>query len=120
MKYHYWTKARGIGGRIDTPEDFRVKEILHQKYFAKYKVSSTVVKAKGKYNLFLLRKRNMTTQNALKILVRISSVAVFPTISPTAFKPIRNCWETISGVKSERNSSTADVNEFNALRMASV
>lgn len=68
MKLPYWTKSNGIKGRIEKPEDFVVKEILHRKYFTKYKTSGNVKKSEGRYNLFLLRKKGMTTHKALQII----------------------------------------------------
>ena len=64
----YWTKSSGIKGVIKSEEDFIVKEIIHRKYFAKYVTSGPVRKEKGKYNLFLLRKKGITTHHALKII----------------------------------------------------
>lgn len=69
MKYFYWMRSRGIGGRIESPEDFFVREMLHRKYFARYKTKEgKVARQEGKYNLFLLRKRNMTTHDAIKLI----------------------------------------------------
>src|SRR3989338_358294 len=68
MKLPYWTKSAGTGGKIKTPEDFIVREILHRKYFARYKTAGRVEKREGKYNIFLLRKKGVTTHRALRIV----------------------------------------------------
>ncbi|MBI2578659.1 MAG: tRNA pseudouridine(13) synthase TruD [Candidatus Aenigmarchaeota archaeon] len=64
----YWTRSAGTGGKIKSPEDFIVKETIHRKYFAKYRTAGGVSRKEGKYDLFLLRKRNMTTHEALALL----------------------------------------------------
>lgn len=68
MRLPYWTKSAGSGGAVLGPDDFVVKELLHRKYFAKYSTSGKVSRRTGKYNLFLLRKRGMTTHSALEII----------------------------------------------------
>lgn len=68
MRLPYWTKTPGTGGILKSEEDFIVKEIIHRKYFAKYRTAGKVSREPGKYNLFLLRKRNMTTHEALELL----------------------------------------------------
>lgn len=70
MKLPYWTVSTGVDGKIKSPEDFVVKEIIHKKYFAKYKTSESVKKLEGKYNIFLLRKKNITTHKALSIIAK--------------------------------------------------
>ncbi len=62
----FWTKTPGVSGKIKEPENFVVKEMLPKKFFTKYKTSGIVQKKEGKYNLFLLKKRNMTTHSALE------------------------------------------------------
>lgn len=62
----YWTKAGGIGGKIERPEDFLVKEIIHRKYFSKFSRKSKVEKTEGRYGIFVLRKRNLTTHQAVR------------------------------------------------------
>ncbi|MBI4018561.1 MAG: tRNA pseudouridine(13) synthase TruD [Candidatus Aenigmarchaeota archaeon] len=70
MKLPYWTRSAGAGGKIKSPEDFIVKELLHRKYFARYATQGGVRRKEGKYGLFLLKKRNMTTRDAVQILRR--------------------------------------------------
>lgn len=60
VRYKYWTKARGIGGFRQKPEDFAVREILKPELLRKA--------AEGRYTLFLVKKRNMTTHQAVSRL----------------------------------------------------
>ncbi len=50
-------------GKILSPEDFVVREIIHKVFFKKFFV-------KGKYRLYILRKRNLTTHEAVRIIAR--------------------------------------------------
>jgi len=64
-----WLKSEGISGNIKKPEDFIVKEILPPPFFVKYERWRNGVRdIKGPYTLLLMKKRNMTTQAAIKIL----------------------------------------------------
>ena len=69
MKLAYWTKSKGIGGKIKDPEDFVVREIISKKFLRKYSVNGSIGRPK-KYNLLLIRKRNITTRAAIKELAR--------------------------------------------------
>ena len=62
-----WTKTKGIGGKLQDPEDFVVHEILSVKFLRKYRISRKIEKP-GKYNLILVRKRNVTTKSAIERL----------------------------------------------------
>ena len=56
-------------GTIEKPEDFVVEEVISPKFLRKYERSSGKVKpVEGPYSLFILRKRKMTTEEALKIV----------------------------------------------------
>lgn len=57
LRYRYWTKTKGIGGSLKVPEDFVVREIINPKFLRKQD---------GKYTLFLVKKRNITTRDAIK------------------------------------------------------
>jgi len=63
----YWTTAKGIGGRIKTPEDFVVREVIGRKFLRRYTISEKIGKPK-KYDLLLIRKRNITTNDAIRKL----------------------------------------------------
>jgi len=62
LLYDYWTKARGIGGSRLQPEDFVVREILDPRLLRR---------EDAKYTLFLVKKRNMTTHQAVKALQQL-------------------------------------------------
>ena len=68
LKYICVTKTRGIGGRLENPEDFIVKEIIDNKFFSKYSRQNKVKILEGKHSLILVKKRNMTTHQAVKII----------------------------------------------------
>ena len=68
LNYLYTTKIRGIGGKLQNPEDFIVKEIIDRKFFSKYSRKNKVELSEGKNSLVLLKKRNMTTHQAVKII----------------------------------------------------
>lgn len=64
---HRWLKSKGICGRLTRPEDFIVKEIPPKfKKYERYK--SGVRRIEGLYTLLLLKKKNMTTKDALNII----------------------------------------------------
>ena len=61
---------------IKSPEDFVVKEIIDEKFLRKYKrTGKCIEKMSGDYTLFLVRKRNMTTEEAVKIIAKIFGVS---------------------------------------------
>jgi len=67
----YWTKSRGTGGSLISEEDFIVEEIPLRKFFSKYARSDSGMKAvDGPYVLALLKKRGMTTPDAIKIILK--------------------------------------------------
>jgi tRNA(Glu) U13 pseudouridine synthase TruD len=60
-----------IGKYLKTPEDFVVEEIIDTKFLKKFsRTSEGVERTKGKYFLCLLKKRNMTTEQALKTIAK--------------------------------------------------
>ncbi len=67
MKLKYWTKGKGIGGKIKSPEDFVVREIIDKKFLRKYSIKK-IIEEPEKYQLVLIRKRNITTKDAVRIL----------------------------------------------------
>jgi len=66
--YRSWTTSPGIGGRIEKPEDFVVKEILSNRYTKFSRTSSGMSKTQGKNTLCLLKKRGVTTRAAIEIV----------------------------------------------------
>ncbi len=70
----YWTKSRGIGGKILTPEDFIVREIPLKDLLRKFFLSKRIEKP-SKYHLFLLEKRNTTTERAIKKVANKSGIS---------------------------------------------
>ncbi len=62
----YYTKSPGTGGKTETEDDFIVEEIQN---FPKFLRTRQGIKPmSGPYTLFLLTKRNMTTEEAVKFL----------------------------------------------------
>ncbi|HLD85629.1 MAG TPA: tRNA pseudouridine(13) synthase TruD [archaeon] len=54
---------------ILSPEDFVVEEVIDPKFLRKFeRGAEKVVYVKGPYTLYLLKKRNLTTEEALKII----------------------------------------------------
>ena len=68
LKYLYVTKTRGIGGKLENPEDFIVKETIDSKFFSKYSRQNRVKLAEGKNSLIIVKKRSMTTHQAVKVI----------------------------------------------------
>ena len=62
--YKYWTKAKGIGGFLEKQEDFAVREIIEPKFLKKFNIDES----ERKYTLFLVKKRGMTTAEAVRKL----------------------------------------------------
>ena len=73
MKISYWTKSKGTGGRIRSPEDFVVREIIGRKFLRRYSIGKKISKPK-KYNLLLIRKRDITTKSAIRKLAEYSGI----------------------------------------------
>ncbi len=77
ITYKYWTKSKGTGGRIKSPEDFIVNEVIDKKFLRSFeRTSNGVRKVSGPYTIFLLKKSNMTTHEALDIVAQKMSVPV--------------------------------------------
>ncbi|MFH0832529.1 MAG: tRNA pseudouridine(13) synthase TruD [Candidatus Aenigmatarchaeota archaeon] len=73
--YKRWLRSKGIGGLLKEPEDFIVKEIVDKSFFRKFTRTDNGVKPiDGKYTFFLLKKKNMTTKNAIKKISDFYSV----------------------------------------------
>ncbi|MCX6815952.1 MAG: tRNA pseudouridine(13) synthase TruD [Candidatus Aenigmarchaeota archaeon] len=70
LSYLHWTKSRGIRGKILTPEDFVVKEIIDKKFLRKFSRSGNGVSKQSGFFLYLLKKENITTPQAIKLLSR--------------------------------------------------
>lgn len=65
----YWTKSPGTGGHVASEEDFIVEEIPLKKFFAKFTRGSIgVSRVEGPYTLALLKKKWITTKDALSLL----------------------------------------------------
>ncbi|MEM7819427.1 MAG: tRNA pseudouridine(13) synthase TruD [Candidatus Aenigmatarchaeota archaeon] len=65
----YLTKR--INKKILSPEDFVVKEIINKKFFKKFsRTRHGIEKIKGPYTLFLMKKRNITTIQAIKKIAK--------------------------------------------------
>lgn len=63
----YWTKSPGTGGSIRSEEDFIVEEVPLKKFFIKFTRSkSGVIPVTGPYHLYLLKKKGLTTRDAIK------------------------------------------------------
>jgi tRNA pseudouridine13 synthase len=63
-----WLKGTGVGGYIRASEDFVVREIIHPKFVKKYKIGKKVKEMDGPYTLLKLMKREMTTEQAIKLI----------------------------------------------------
>jgi len=77
IKYLYWTKTKGIRGKLKTPEDFIVKEIINPKFLLRYKRENKIEEMSGPYSLFLLKKKNLTTEQAISKISKIFSLRDF-------------------------------------------
>jgi len=76
IRYQYWIKTPGIAGRINAPEDFVVREIISPKFLRKYERTSKGMKQiEGHYSLFLLKKRGLTTLDAIKKISKSLKIA---------------------------------------------
>ena len=71
LRYRYWTKNKGIKGKIKKQEDFVVREIIDQKFLKRFRrTGNGISPMHGKYHMFLLKKRGMTTLEAIEELSR--------------------------------------------------
>jgi tRNA pseudouridine13 synthase len=60
-----------INGKIKDPENFVVREIIDKKFLRKFsRTKYGVEKTEGPYTLFIMRKRNITTMHAIKIIAK--------------------------------------------------
>jgi tRNA pseudouridine13 synthase len=67
----YWTKSPGINGELLSEEDFIVEEIPLRKFFLRYARSAGGVSLMtGKYFLYKLRKRGLTTKDAIRAITK--------------------------------------------------
>jgi len=70
LKYIHWTRSKGIGGRIISHDDFVVKEIIGKKFLHKFSRNESGITRQRKYFLYLLKKENITTKNAIKMIAK--------------------------------------------------
>jgi tRNA pseudouridine13 synthase len=71
IKYDFWKKTGGIGGKITRPEDFCVDEVIGGKFLKRFeRTGRGVSRIEGPYSLFILKKTNTTTADALKLISR--------------------------------------------------
>jgi len=67
----YWTKSKGTGGSVLKEENFVVEEIPSRKFFMKYsRLAGGIKEVQGPYTLALLRKKGITTKDAIKFIQR--------------------------------------------------
>lgn len=65
----YWTKSKGTGGSVLKEENFVVEEIPSRKFFMKYsRLAGGIKEVQGPYTLALLRKKGITTKDAVKFI----------------------------------------------------
>ncbi len=75
LNYRYWTKSKGIKGRLEREEDFIVREITDQKFLKSFKRTEKGIKQMhGRYFIFILKKKGMTTLEAVERLSRKSKI----------------------------------------------
>lgn len=65
LKYLHWTKSSGIGGKIEKPEDFIVREIIDKKFLQRFSRGGKKITEQSGYFLYKLRKENTTTKQAI-------------------------------------------------------
>jgi tRNA(Glu) U13 pseudouridine synthase TruD len=67
VTYPYLANSEGTGGELKNPEDFIVEEIIEDKFLRKFSRSGgKVIPVEKKFGLFSLRKRLLTTDQAVK------------------------------------------------------
>ncbi len=71
----YWTKSRGIGGSIITEEDFVVEEVLSRRMLKFHRTSAGVSASYGSNSLIKVRKKGMTTEEAVRKLSHASGIS---------------------------------------------
>ncbi len=98
VAYKYWTKSQGIGGMLLEPEDFVVKEILHPDLLRK--------SASGKYTLFLVRKRNMTTHQMIE---KLRSMGLLDIGYAGLKDKFAVTWQYVSAITAAREYKSGDV-----------
>ncbi|MBI4018720.1 MAG: tRNA pseudouridine(13) synthase TruD [Candidatus Aenigmarchaeota archaeon] len=65
----YLGESPGTGGQVKSPEDFIVEEIVEPKFLRKYRIlGGKVQPIDGKYTLAIMRKRLLTTEQAVRRL----------------------------------------------------
>lgn len=65
----YWTKSKGTGGVVRSEQDFVVDEVPSKKYFKRFSRTESGVKAvEGPYTLALLKKKGITTRDAIRLI----------------------------------------------------
>jgi len=71
LRYRHWTRGEGIEGKIKKEEDFVVRETIDQKFLKRFRrTAKGVSHVSGKYHMFLLKKKGMTTPEAIEKLSR--------------------------------------------------
>jgi len=71
MKFRKYTKAKGIKGELKSPEDFVVKELIEKKFLKRFtRTENGVQRTRGPYTLFLMKKINLNTEDAIKIIAK--------------------------------------------------
>jgi len=62
-------ESPGTGGQVESPEDFVVEEIIEPKFLRKYRIAGGKVQPiDGKYTLAIMRKKLLTTEQAVQRL----------------------------------------------------
>ena len=65
----YLGESPGTGGQVKSPEDFIVEEIVEPKFLRKYRIlGGKVQPIEGRYTLAIMRKKLLTTEQAVKRL----------------------------------------------------
>jgi tRNA pseudouridine13 synthase len=71
LNYRYWTKSKGIKGKLEREEDFLVTELIDQKFLKRFKrTANGINQMQGRYFIFLLKKKGLTTEAAIERLSR--------------------------------------------------
>jgi tRNA pseudouridine13 synthase len=71
LRYRYWTRSKGIKGTIRKEDDFIVREIINPKFLKRFRrTAKGISPMHGKYCIFLLKKKGMTTLEAIARLSR--------------------------------------------------
>ena len=60
LNYRYWTKSKGIKGRLEREEDFVVREQIDQQFLKRFKrTENGINQMHGRYFIFLLKKKSL-------------------------------------------------------------